>query len=280
MLPNFLIIGAMKAGTTSLYEYLRRHPQIFMPAVKELNFFVAERNWDRGRDWYEKHFQGAEAASAVGEATTHYTRFPQFEGVPKRIAGLLPDVRLIYVVRDPVDRMQSEYVYRRLGGWEKRPIDQALRSDRTYLDGSRYALQLEQYLPFFDRSQILVLKSEDLNDRRLVLLRGVFQFLGVANNWADPIIQRRFHETAEQRMPRKAGHALHKIPLYNAVSRLAPTSIKTVFKKIAATEIDPEEAMISQQLQLELMEKIWPDVERLATHVNEDFGNWKVVQQN
>src|SRR3954463_6324498 len=86
MLPNFLIIGAMKGGTTSLYHYLRPHPEVFMPVTKELHFFVAEKNLLLGPGWYERRFRGAGDAIAVGEASTDYTKYPLYQGVPERIA--------------------------------------------------------------------------------------------------------------------------------------------------------------------------------------------------
>ena len=112
-LPSFLVIGAMKAGTTSLYHYLHAHPQVFMPSIKELDFFVAGGNWGRGLHWYQKQFAGAgPGAVAVGEASTMYTKYPSVDGVPERIAAHLPEVRLVYVVRDPIDRIRSHYRHR------------------------------------------------------------------------------------------------------------------------------------------------------------------------
>src|SRR5918992_1234170 len=123
MLPNFLIIGAAKAGTTSLWAYLREHPQVFMAEPKELHFFVAASNWKRGLGWYESHFDRAKGSVAVGEACGAYSRFPTHRGVPARIAGVVPDARLIYLVRHPIDRMVSNYVLNvRLGVERERSI--------------------------------------------------------------------------------------------------------------------------------------------------------------
>ena len=115
-LPTFLIIGTMKGGTTSLYRYLRQHPEVFMPERKELNFFVdeyagppidppEERNWSRGITWYEHQFADAERERAVGEASANYSRHPTYPGVAERIAAVVPNVKLIYVMRNPIDRV-------------------------------------------------------------------------------------------------------------------------------------------------------------------------------
>src|SRR6185503_1695260 len=105
-------------------------------------------------------FADAGDAVAVGEASPQYAMFPRYHGVPERIAATVPDVRLIYVVRDPVERMRSSYRHTLAGGSEHRPIDEALLVDARYLYPSLYALQLEQYLRVVDRSRILVVASE------------------------------------------------------------------------------------------------------------------------
>lgn len=167
MLPNFLIIGAAKAGTTSLYNYLRVHPQVFMSNPKELKFFVQEMNWSRGLQWYERHFDPAGDVVAIGEASTHYTAYPYFGGVPERIAEVLPDVRLIYLVRQPIDRMVSFFLMRiRAGKERERSMEKALLANPRYIDGSRYAMQIEQYLKYFPREHLVILKSEDLRNAR------------------------------------------------------------------------------------------------------------------
>ena len=97
MLPNFLIIGTMKGGTTSLYKYLRGHPQVFMAEKKELDYFSTGIDGGLSCDWYGGWFQGADGARAVGEASTGYTKFPTHRDVAARVAALLPDVRLIYL---------------------------------------------------------------------------------------------------------------------------------------------------------------------------------------
>src|SRR5207244_732601 len=109
VLPNFLMIGSMKAGTTSLYEYLRTHPQVFMSERKELDYFTTGIDRGLDRDWYEGCFERADGARAVGEASTGYTKFPTHRDVAARVAALLPDVRLIYMIRNPIERMRSQW---------------------------------------------------------------------------------------------------------------------------------------------------------------------------
>ena len=161
-LPTFLLIGATKAGSTSVYDYLRDHPQVFMHRKKELRYFTAEYNLKRGPDWYRAQFEGAGEERAVGEASNAYSRHPVFSGVPERIAALLPDVRLVYLVREPFARLESHYRWRLSTGYEWRPPAEAIAADRSYVAASLYGLQLAEYRRHFAADQILVLRCEAL----------------------------------------------------------------------------------------------------------------------
>src|SRR4051794_5648348 len=170
-LPNFLLIGAMKAGTTSMYHYLRAHPQVYMPTFKAPEFFAGKALSSRGVDWYRRQFADVgPGAVAIGEASNVYTKYPHYSGVPARIAELIPDVRLLYIVRDPVARIRSHYQTRAVEGSEKLPLGEAVASNSISLDYSRYAMQIEQYLEHFSREQLLVTTAEALrNDRDSVM---------------------------------------------------------------------------------------------------------------
>ena len=198
-LPNFIVIGAMKSGTTSLYHYLRDHEQIFMSRIKELDFFAEAGNWSRGMDWYRQQFKGAENALARGEASTLYTKYPEHTGVPERIAATVPDVRLIYVVRDPIERLRSHYQHRVMTGMEKSPPEVALLENPSYVNCSRYAMQLERYLDHFPREQILVVPSEALKADRTATVQQVYEFLGVDPSRMPPHLDKEYYRTAQRR---------------------------------------------------------------------------------
>ncbi|MGH9124780.1 MAG: sulfotransferase family protein [Acidimicrobiales bacterium] len=185
-LPNFLVIGAFKCGTTSLFEYLRSHPQVFMPEAKELGFFVAEHNWNRGAGWYREQFRTAGSATAIGEASPAYSCHPLYAGVPARIAATLPGARLVYLIREPIERMRSQYRHRVANGCEHRPFSTAVLESPAFIELSRYATQLERYLAYFGPSQILVVSQESLRFERADTMRRVFEFLDVEAGWLPP----------------------------------------------------------------------------------------------
>jgi hypothetical protein len=178
-LPNLIVIGGLKCGTTSLHHYLNLHPEVAMSRPKELNFFVAELNWELGPDWYASHFD--RSAAVRGESSPHYTSLPRFAGVAERMRELLPEAaRVIYMVRDPIDRMLSHYLHNVGGGYETRPLEAALGDpDSAYVARGRYAMQVEPYLREFGSERVLILSREQLGGDREPTMRRVFEFCGV-----------------------------------------------------------------------------------------------------
>jgi hypothetical protein len=219
-LPTFLVIGAMKAGTTSLYHYLRAHPQVFMPAVKEIAFFAKEDVWRRGIPWYRQQFASAgPAVVALGEASTRYTNYPLHGGVPERIARHVPDARLLYLLRDPIERIRSHYQHRIAVGTERLPLEEALFSNPIYLDFSRYGMQIEQYLEHFSRDQLLIVTSEDLRTHRQVTMRRIYEFLDVDSSYVPDNLDREFYKSSDRRQ-----HSPLAWPVRNVLKRHFPKS--------------------------------------------------------
>ena len=107
--PNLFIIGAMKSGTTTLHEYLDSHPQIAMSRIKEPGFFVEELTLRQGEDWYLSLFEQDDRFRYRGESSTHYTKLPVFRGVAERLSRFNPEARLIYIMRNPIERLVSHY---------------------------------------------------------------------------------------------------------------------------------------------------------------------------
>ena len=207
-LPNLIIIGAMKCATTSLHYYLDQHPAISMSRIKELRFFVAERNWTRGIDWYRTHFDSN--ASIRGEACPGYTMYPRFSGVAKRMFETIPNAKLIYIVRDPIARITSEYMHRHLSGELRRPLNEIMETKvgEWFLMTSRYHRQLEEYLPYFSAENILILTTESLRDDRQATLARLFRFLGVDDRFQSKQFSRQKHTTGAKRYLSPIGRSL------------------------------------------------------------------------
>lgn len=277
-LPNFLVIGAQKAGTTSLFRYLGEHPDVFVPDVKEPHFFDGHLAWHRGLAWYESLFADAAGATAVGEASTSYTMHPAIAGVPERIAGVLPDVRLVYVLRHPVERMRSSWAHAVSRGVEVRSIGEALLADRRYADMSRYAHQLEQYLEWFDRSQILLLTAEDLRDRRAETLQRVLVFLGLRTDWEPPSLGTEFHPSRGKLGPRPVVRRLGLAPaVAGPTADRLPAPVRRPVQRLALRPLDPAEMHLDEDLRRRVTDLVRADVERLRGHLGPTFDGWGIA---
>jgi hypothetical protein len=277
-LPNFIVIGAMKAGTTSLYHYLRNHAQVFMPRIKELDFFAAEANWTRGLDWYRQQFSGAHGAVARGEASTLYTKYPQYDGVPERIAGVVPGVRLIYLVRDPIVRMRSHYQHRVALGAETSPPEIALLENPIYLAYSRYAMQLERYLEHFPREQLLVVTSEGLREDRAATVRRVYEYLGVDPTLSPPALGTEFYTTAQRRSyPPLVWTARRFVKRHVPQAKRAKELVDAMMTRRPGGGADstPSTApVVSPLLRTQLAELLGDDVARLRSYLPPGFDGW------
>ena len=184
-LPTFLIIGAMKAGTTSLAMWLRAHPDVFIPREKETHFFDVHH--ERGLDWYRARFAEAGHRRAVGEATPGYM-FK--EDAFSRMAGAVPDARLMAVLRNPVDRAYSHYWHRRTNARESREFGEAVAAEIAadpaegrrwggYLARGRYLEQLERVTERYARDALSVFLFEDLRDAQHETFAAACRFLDI-----------------------------------------------------------------------------------------------------
>lgn len=187
--PDFIVIGAKKSGTTSLYRYLDLHPDIAMAHPRELNYFIPGQARsanhgaaaERSPEWYLSRFDAS--AAARGESSPNYTSFPLVRGVPERMHALVPDVKLVYLVRDPIERMISEYGHLWAHNAARGPMSEVFSDpgleDTNYVARGRYHLQAEQFLEHFDRDRLLVVAQEDLRRDREATLERIFRFIGV-----------------------------------------------------------------------------------------------------
>jgi hypothetical protein len=197
MLPTFLLIGANKAGTTSLYHYLKQHPDIYMSPVKEPRFFTAHDEQQRihqadGSPWgeqvddlrqYEALFAGATTEQERGEASTTYLPHPD---APRRIRELVPDVKLVAVLRDPSDRAFSMHQMNvRLGLEPLADFGRALEAEqvehswRSYLELGFYYAQVKRYLDLFAPQQTRLYLYEEFSADPIRTLKDILGFLGV-----------------------------------------------------------------------------------------------------
>jgi hypothetical protein len=182
-LPRFLIIGAMRAGTTSLYRDLEAHPGIFLPQQKEPNNLCDDAVLTpSGRARYARLFRPAGPGQICGEASTAYSKLPDFPGVPSRARQALgADLKLVYIVREPLARIRSQHHHETAIGKVRGPLAELARRDPRFAAYSSYARQLGAWLEAFPAEQVFVLRFEDYVAHRRDRIRELCAFLG-----ADP----------------------------------------------------------------------------------------------
>ncbi len=208
-LPDFIIIGATKAGTTSLDFYLSLHPAIQMARPKEPRFFIDAPEplgrWGKGIDWYRGLFRSEKII--CGEASPDYTQAPALPGVPEQMSLIVPEAKLIYLVREPMERLKSHFLMQCRWHGEKLGLAGFLATnpESRCLLASDYGSQLQAYLNCFPLEQILLVESEELARNRPATLRSIFEFLGVDSGFSSPLFHHRRNVTAHQRIPNETG---------------------------------------------------------------------------
>jgi Sulfotransferase domain len=278
-LPNLIIVGGLKCGTTSIHHYLGLHPEIQMSKPKELNFFVGELNWDLGLDWYASRFDNR--FKVRGESSPHYTNAPRFDGVAERIREHCPDARLIYMVRDPIKRILSHWVHATGAGYETREMVPTLSEpDTSYMNRSKYWMQLQPYLERFERSQIEVITQEELQTEREQTMRKAFAFAGVDATFTSEQFDREWEKSsAKQGDKYQFMEKLIKLPGFRSFDRnfdRLPESMRWLVEKVVH---DPEKPPAPKpKLPDDLFETVrgrfGEDVAELQRFAGREFAGW------
>jgi hypothetical protein len=278
-LPNLIIVGGLKCGTTSIHHYLGLHPEIQMSKPKELNFFVEELNWDLGLDWYASRFD--DRFKVRGESSPHYTNLPRFEGVPARIKEHCPDARLLYMVRDPIKRILSHWVHATGAGYETREMVPTLSGpDSSYIQRSMYWMQLQPYLELFDPAQIEIVTQEELQSEREATMRKAFGFAGVDESFTSEQFDREWEKSsAKQGDKYQFMEKLIKLPGFRSFDRnfdRLPESMRWLVEKAVH---DPEKPPAPKpKLPDDLFETVrsrfGEDVTALQKFAGREFAGW------
>jgi sulfotransferase family protein len=236
MKPTFLVIGAARCGTTSMCELLGSHPQVFLSDPKEVNFFCNDELYAKGREWYESFFAQAGNRRARGEGSARYGMPTDFPDLVERIAGYLPDCRLIYMVRHPLRRIESDWKLRVIlrSPWLEESFSETVLKHPGILRMSAYWTQISRYRERFADEQIRVVFFEDFLRGPDAELARCFRHLGVdatvtiensarARNSAEGLAWRR-----DPRMLRR----FQRTSLFKRARALIPQSLRTSLRHV------------------------------------------------
>ncbi len=314
MLPNFFVIGAAKSGTSSLHSYLGLHPEIHMSRVKEPNFFVPEDAlarlwgipedalallWEGQRDARQDEMSWAaglsrldyealfEPARIRGESSVHYSMYPAIRGVPERITGLIPDARFIYIVRDPIERIRSQYL--QLAKSTAQPsLDDALGDlddpGNRLMCPSRYMTQVNRYLAVAPSERILVVDFARLRDQRRSELARIFSFLSVDPAYRCDGFTEKHHVTANHRDRSRArrllSHKTVRSMAHSVPHRIVPSAVRLRMERAITQSLSrralPDPPDVTPELRAELTRRLEPEVKRLQEFTGQAFVSWSM----
>jgi hypothetical protein len=296
MMPNFLIIGAAKGGTTALHYYLKQHPQIYMSPVKETKFFVfegekvnyrgpgdleANRSVITNIQAYQAQFEKVTHEIAIGESSPIYLYSPK---APERIQHYIPNVKLIAILRNPADRAFSSFLHLIRDGREwLTDFEQALKEEEKriadnwallwyYKNAGFYYLQLKRYFDRFSPSQIRVYLYEDLNNSPIELIQDLFRFLEVDNTFV-PNTSTRHNVSLIPKNKYLHEFLTQPKPIKSALSQLIPTRVR---QRITTTlkEKNLTKPTLSPELRKELIEVYREDILKLQDLIGRDLSQW------
>lgn len=287
-LPDFFVLGVAKAGTTSFHHYLRQHPGLYLPYVKELGFFDAPAGArEAGLDRYLEHFADA-GTRLSGDATASY--FRHVDPAADRMRQLYGDdpARFLLLLRDPVRRAYSHYLHNVSEGREPASFEEALEAERAaperkkeewkaYFADGAYAETLARWFDRFPRERFLVLLSGELEERPDSVLERTFRFLGV-----DPAVEvetgKRLNRTGESQS-RALGRLLSRLPFSapDAIRRVLPRPLRLrvdQFVRRRSTGSPSDRPTLDPDLEDRLRRRYAPHVRRLSEMIDRDLSAW------
>ena len=275
ILPNFLIIGAARSGTTGLYNNILQHPEIDMPVKKEIHFF--SHKYEMGLDYYKSYFKNF-TNSVIGEASVSYT-YPHDYNIAQRICDTLGNtVKIVYMIREPVARTISHYNYYRYYGLkEDMDIEQALEEKPIYKGTSRYSAFISQYEEVFGRSNMHIMVFEEYIKNPLASLRDLFDFLEVDTEFIPKDADKKTNETFNYRYKPlyKMYFKLSRSPLRFAIeSSIDPSRRKRARNFIRSILGSSRTVTVDENIRKMLISEFRPEIEKLENILDRDLSIW------
>jgi len=254
-------------------------PNMHADHVKNIEFFDSNENWSKGVSFYKSHFIINEKTKSIGEISTEYTKYPHVKDVAKNIYSTLPNVKFIYLIRHPVERLISHYIHRVGAAKESRDINTALQNkdDNPYILYSQYFLQLEQFLKYYKKESFLILTSDDLLAKKDGALNTLFDYIGV-DTCGSALTGIQRHTRSSKKSWNRAGRIVRRSPKYfNRYNYYLSKLPKPYAMKIESLFCHPiDEPMINEENQSYLHDLFSRDLNKLQEHTHFKAPNWKL----
>jgi len=269
-----LIIGSMKSGTTSLFRYLAEHPELAASRLKEPNFFSRDNTWSKGIRWYQDLFPWEEGVHKRAlEASTGYTRMPFLPDPTERMAATGWDFRFIYVMRDPIGRIESHLRHGRSRGWDYTTGTLSTGVHDKLIAITRYATQLDPYVARFGRDSVLLLLHEDLREQPQVVVRRTCEFLEIDPEYSFQGLGKS-HGTGDRTVLPSWYTRIRSWPAVKRLSGLIPRKRWIARQVMRANVAQP--LRLSEEVRSSIAEQLRDDVRRLRDDYGVDVSGWSI----
>ena len=263
MTPDYIILGAMKCGTSTLAAQLGAQSGIFMTDPKEPNYFSDDENYAKGADWYESLFSPATDGDIKGEASTHYTKRPELPETVARMKSALPEVRLIYMIRNPMSRLVSHYIHEWTQSVLSEPLDLEITRHSPLVDYGLYGWQIAPYVEAYGADAIMLTSLERIKTDPAAELARVAAHIGYDKEpvW---VAEKGAANTSAERARKLPMHdILIDNPVATTLRRsLVPKAVRTMVRSTRQYKGRPE---IPEEQTLKLQERFLEDRELLAS---------------
>jgi len=275
MRVDFMVIGAQKAGTTSLAAQLAAHPQICFCKEKEPGFFHKTEDWVEKLDEYHSLYQPM-PGQLCGEASTYYTFYPEFRETHKRLYDYNPTLKLIYVMRQPVERVISHYTHNRVREIDMRPPEEAVFSDAAYVNRSRYGVQIRPYLELFGPENVMLLVFEEYTADQIAALYRIADFLGIDRAPFDETDTTPLHQSVGQPYLRsETARAFTKTEFFQKVRGVVPEAIRQPIRHRLLSNKIEEKPHFSPDVKQALWRLLEDDVHTVEQLLGHGLNAWR-----
>ena len=274
MLPQYIIAGASKTGSTWLVRCFDEHPEVFAPLITPEYFST---NFDKGQDWYESLYAQPGDAKVLVDKSTSYIVDPE---APARMHACAPDAHLIFMLRDPIERANSHYNMWLRGGRADENIDEVLVAGHELVEEGLYFKQISRFLAFYPADRVTILLYDDLKADAHAFARTVFELIGVDADFVPEMIDKRFHQTKTRPKFQKPYVAAVKTMRWiNKRSRLVESVIDGLRRRRAFDfihKINQGAAFpkMSDATRKRLSQYYRADIDQLAAHIGRDLSHW------
>jgi hypothetical protein len=266
----------MKAATSTVCAYLEDHPEVYCVPKCEPNFFSHDANYQKGTDWYLRFFDEASDYKQRGEGSNFYSARALYPHTAERIFALYPDIKIIYMARDPIKRIISAWIQRRADSGDNVPstVDAAVNERRDEFVGqSQYYYNIRPYIDLFPRNNIFIGLLEDLKQDRESFLRGLCEFLEISYS---PIQREHVNPSAGKKVPNQLYTRLNGFSIVRSAKLLAPKGLKSAVRRMLVKEASPSAISMSPAVLRDVIETLENDSQEFLKLAGKPQDFWRL----